>query len=97
MKPKLLVEEYRTHILVTMITDDDFSFGSRVRTRLWAHPDVVIGYARYTQRSNYEAVANAIMNALQDAGLPVSALRYYGMELPRKRISRVDKSQGRLL
>lgn len=98
MKPQLLVQETLTTIRVDWENAPDIT-DTRWNSTKWQHPDCTILYSRLStvRRSNYEAVANTIMCALQDAGLSVRSLRYYGHSMRRGRKYKVDKSQGRLL
>lgn len=98
MKPQMLVQETLTTVRIDWESAPDITH-ARWNSTKWLHPDCTILYSRLStvRRSNYNAVANAIMNALQDAGLPVSTLRYYGHSQKRGRKYKLDPSQGRLL
>lgn len=96
MKARLLVHETQTIIEVDWFTDPEADL-PRGNYGLWYHPECIIYYtkAATVRRSSYEAVANAIMQALQSANMRVSALRYMRRTPCRK--PKKGKDQPRLI
>jgi hypothetical protein len=77
MKPTLYVEEGALAIRLGWIKPANECSGKWQRT-LWTHNEVTIAYKRCkaAKKMRYDAVANAIMCALQEANISLVSLRY---------------------
>lgn len=77
-KPLLLVQETPLEVRTTWGESELVSPLSKRKTNLWTHNEVTIAYhrSRNLRSTNYETVTNAIMNALVDAHIPLTSLRY---------------------
>ena len=97
MKPQLCVQETQTTIRVDWNDAPDITGTSWSSTR-WYHPDCTILYSRLptVRKSNYEAVANAIMQALQGANMRAGQLRYM-KQTPCRKPGKIDPSQMPLI
>lgn len=79
MRPIMMVTETRNAVTVDWATrPHEAKPRAGWRKKAWAHSDCDIWYKRLekTPGMNYERVANAIMNALLEAGMPIGALSY---------------------